>query len=90
MQPTGWGTARHTVACPNILDFSVFRAIVKTEGKGVSHHFITEASSMEVKKVLCAVDLEEHGCPSVEYAKMVASMTGASILLPMSSGSHAV
>ena len=81
MQPTGWGTARHTAACPNILDFSVFRAIVKTEGKGVSHHFITEASSMEVKKVLCAVDLEDTIAPSVEYAKMMASMTGASILV---------
>ena len=32
MQPTGWGTARHTAA-PNILDFSVFRAIVETEEK---------------------------------------------------------
>ena len=33
MQPTGWGTARHTAACPNNLDFSVFRAIVETEEK---------------------------------------------------------
>ena len=33
MQPTGWGTARHTAAYPNILDFSVFRAIVETEEK---------------------------------------------------------
>ena len=36
---------------------------------------------MEVKKVLCAVDLEDTIAPSVEYAKMMASMTGASILV---------
>ena len=83
MQPTGWGTARHTAACPNILElFSVFRAIVETRGKGVSYHFITEALDlMEVKKILCAVDLEDTIAPSVEYAKMMASMTGASILV---------
>ena len=34
---------------------------------------------MEVKKILCAVDLEDTIAPSVEYAKMMASMTGASI-----------
>ena len=31
---------------------------------------------MEVKKILCAVDLEDTIAPSVEYAKMMASMTG--------------
>ena len=36
---------------------------------------------MEVKKILCAVDLEDTIAPSVEYAKMMASMTGASILV---------
>ena len=30
---------------------------------------------MEVKKILCAVDLEDTIAPSVEYAKMMASMT---------------
>ena len=36
---------------------------------------------MEVKKILCAVDLEDTIAPSVEYAKMMASMTGDSILV---------
>ena len=36
---------------------------------------------MEMKKILCAVDLEDTITPSVEYAKMMASMAGASILV---------
>ena len=77
MQPTGWGTARHTAACPNNLDFSVFRAIVETEEKA----FPITSLRRQVKKILCAVDLEDTIAPSVEYAKMMASMTGASILV---------
>ena len=46
---------------------------------------------MEVKKILCAVDLEDTIAPSVEYAKMMASMTGASISGCLCHpGSHAV
>ena len=43
---------------------------------------------MEVKKILCAVDLEDTIAPSVEYAKMMASMTGASILVAYVIPSH--
>lgn len=36
---------------------------------------------MELKKILCAVDLEDTIAPSVDYAKMMASLSGASILV---------
>lgn len=36
---------------------------------------------MELKKILCAVDLEDTMLPSVEYAKMMAELSGASILV---------
>ncbi len=36
---------------------------------------------MELKKILCAVDLEDTLLPSVEYAKMMAELSGASILV---------
>ena len=43
---------------------------------------------MEMKKILCAVDLEDTITPSVEYAKMMASMAGASILVAYVIPSH--
>ena len=36
---------------------------------------------MEVKKILCAVDLQDSINPAVEYAKMLAGVTGASVSL---------
>ena len=36
---------------------------------------------MELKKILCAVDLSDSSNPSVEYAKLFASMSGAGILV---------
>lgn len=46
---------------------------------------------MEVKKILCAVDLEDTIAPSVEYAKMMASMTrGLHFGCLCHPGSHAV
>mgnify|MGYP005770177901 CR=1 FL=1 len=36
---------------------------------------------MEVKKILCAVDLEDTITPSVDYAKMMADLSGASVVV---------
>ena len=36
---------------------------------------------MELKKILCAVDLEDTIAPSVEYTKMMVAMSGASVLV---------
>ena len=34
---------------------------------------------MELKKILCAVDLKDSVNPAVEYAKMLSELSGASI-----------
>lgn len=36
---------------------------------------------MEMKKILCAVDLQDKINPAVDYAKMLAKVTGASVTL---------
>ena len=34
---------------------------------------------MELKKILCAVDLKDSVNPAVEYAKMLSELSGASV-----------